>query len=68
MSYDISNPMLNNYEEMQQFCQNKSGHLVVVDSIDKLDVLIRLIEDSKNLKKDQKFLIGNMSINIQTYD
>ena len=68
MSYDISNPMLNNYEEMQQFCQNKSGNLVAVDSIDKLDVLIRLIEDSKNLKKDQKFLIGNMSINIQTYD
>ena len=68
MSYDISNPMLNDYEEMQQFCQNKSGNLAAVDSIDKLDVLIRLIEDCKNLKKDQKFLIGNMSINIQTYD
>ena len=53
--------MLNNYEEMQEFCRNKSGNLVALDSINKLDVLIRLIEDSKNLKKDQKFLIGNMS-------
>ena len=68
MSYDISNPMLNSYEEMQQFCQNKSGNLVAVDSIDKLDVLIRLIEDSKNFNKDQKFLIGNVSIITQNHD
>ena len=68
MSYDISNPMLNNYKEMQHFCQNKSGNLVAVDNIDKLDVLIRLIEDSKNFNKNQKFLIGNMSIITQSYD
>ena len=68
MSYDISNPMLNSYEKMQQFCQNKSGNLVAVDSVDKLDVLIRLIEGSKNFRKDQKFLIGNMSIITQNYD
>lgn len=59
MTYDVSNPSLHNYEAMQQFCQNKSGNLAIVDSDSKLNVLKLLIKRFDNGKNGQKYFIGN---------
>ena len=58
-TFDISDPKLQKYDETQQFCQNKSGNLVVVDSSSKLNMLKQLFEDFSTGKKDWKYLIGN---------
>ena len=58
MTYDISNPSLHNYREMEQFCQNKSGSLATVDSESKLGVLKSLMKRYDNGKNGQKYLIG----------
>ena len=60
-TYDISNPGLPTYDEMEQFCQNKSGNLVSVDSSSKFNMLKKLIKDFQTGKKDLKYLIGNLT-------
>ena len=67
MTYDISNPSLHTYEEMEQFCQNKSGNLASVDSNSKLNVLKSLMKRFDNGKKDQRYLIGKQIIAKNTH-